>query len=175
MQRDSFLAGTSMADATAGATPGYMDRLTPFNAVVASFAAWLLVFVLAPVEPRWALDPTGYMLALLGVAGKTASYYSGGDVKSLHDVPGAFGWLTAAGGERREVAAEQRSPQRAAAIDDEVSQLVAEAYKRATAVLNDNRTVLDELAEMLVERETVDAEDLQELLIRSDVRVAAYV
>ena len=55
------------------------------------------------------------------------------------------------------------------------SQLVAEAYKRATAVLKGNRTVLDELAEMLVERETVDAEDLQELLIRSDVRVAEYV
>jgi cell division protease FtsH len=56
-----------------------------------------------------------------------------------------------------------------------VGQLVAEAYKRATAVLTGNRTVLDELAEMLVERETVDAEDLQELLIRSDVRVAEYV
>jgi cell division protease FtsH len=28
---------------------------------------------------------------------------------------------------------------------------------------------------MLVESETVDAEDLQELLIRSDVRVAEYV
>ena len=27
------------------------------------------VFVLSPVEPRWAEDPTGYMLALLGVAG----------------------------------------------------------------------------------------------------------
>jgi cell division protease FtsH len=63
----------------------------------------------------------------------------------------------------------------AAAIDEEVSQLVAEAYKRATAVLKDNRSVLDELAEMLVESETVDAEDLQELLIRSDVRVAEYV
>jgi len=28
---------------------------------------------------------------------------------------------------------------------------------------------------MLVERETVDAEELQELLIQRDVRVAAYV
>jgi len=76
----------------------------------------------------------------------------------------------------RDIAAERDfSEDTAAAIDEEVSQLVAEAYNRATAVLNDNRTVLDELAEMLVERETVDAEDLQELLIRSDVRVAAYV
>ena len=76
----------------------------------------------------------------------------------------------------RDIAAERDfSEDTAAAIDEEVSQLVAEAYKRATVVLNGNRTVLDELAEMLVERETVDAEDLQELLIRSDVRVAEYV
>ena len=42
-------------------------------------------------------------------------------------------------------------------------------------MLIDNQAVLDELAEMLVERETVDAEELQELLIRRDVRVAEYV
>jgi len=52
---------------------------------------------------------------------------------------------------------------------------VAVAYKRATSVLTNNRSVLDELAEMLVEKETVDAEDLQELLIRSQVQVAEYV
>ena len=76
----------------------------------------------------------------------------------------------------RDIAAERDfSEDTAAAIDEEVSQLVAEAYKRATAVLNGNRKLLDELADMLVERETVDAEDLQELLIRSDVRVAEYV
>ena len=38
-----------------------------------------------------------------------------------------------------------------------------------------SRAVLDELAEMLVEQETVDAEELQELLIKRDVRVAEYV
>jgi cell division protease FtsH len=76
----------------------------------------------------------------------------------------------------RDIAAERDfSEDTAAAIDEEVSQLVAEAYRRATEVLNANRPVLDELAEMLVEKETVDAEDLQELLIRSDVRVAEYV
>ena len=63
----------------------------------------------------------------------------------------------------------------AAAIDEEVSDLVSVAYKRATSVLTNNRSVLDELAEMLVEKETVDAEDLQELLIRSQVQVAEYV
>jgi len=49
------------------------------------------------------------------------------------------------------------------------------AYKRATKVLVDNRAVLDELADMLVEQETVDAEELQELLINRDVRVAEYI
>jgi cell division protease FtsH len=76
----------------------------------------------------------------------------------------------------RDMAAERDfSEDTAAAIDDEVSLLVAEAYKRATEVLKTNRSVLDELADMLVEKETVDAEDLQELLIRRDVRVAEYV
>jgi cell division protease FtsH len=76
----------------------------------------------------------------------------------------------------RDIAAERDfSDETAATIDEEVSQLVEEAYRRATAVLSDNRSVLDELADMLVEKETVDAEELQELLVRSDVRVAAYV
>ena len=76
----------------------------------------------------------------------------------------------------RDIAAERDfSEDTAATIDEEVSQLVAEAYRRATEVLTNNRSVLDELADMLVERETVDAEELQELLIRSDVRVAEYV
>ena len=76
----------------------------------------------------------------------------------------------------RDIAAERDfSEDTAATIDEEVSQLVEEAYRRATAVLTNNRAVLDELAEMLVEKETVDAEELQELLARSDVRVAEYV
>jgi cell division protease FtsH len=76
----------------------------------------------------------------------------------------------------RDIAAERDfSEDTAAAIDEEVSQLVDEAYKRARLVLSDNRPVLDELAAMLVEKETVDAEELQELLINRDVRVASYL
>jgi cell division protease FtsH len=76
----------------------------------------------------------------------------------------------------RDIAAERDfSEDTAAAIDDEVSQLVDAAYRRATDVLNANRPVLDELAELLVEQETVDAEQLQELLISRDVTVASYV
>ena len=76
----------------------------------------------------------------------------------------------------RDIAAERDfSEDTAAAIDEEVSQLVAEAYRRATQVLSANRPVLDELADLLVEKETVDAEQLQELLIQRDVQVAEYV
>ncbi|MAV11960.1 MAG: ATP-dependent zinc metalloprotease FtsH3 [Cyanobacteria bacterium] len=76
----------------------------------------------------------------------------------------------------RDIAAERDfSEETAATIDKEVSELVDCAYKRATKVLVDNRAVLDELADMLVEQETVDAEELQELLINRDVRVAEYI
>ena len=76
----------------------------------------------------------------------------------------------------RDIAAERDfSEDTAATIDKEVSELVDCAYKRATKVLVDNRAVLDELADMLVEQETVDAEELQELLINRDVRVAEYI
>jgi len=76
----------------------------------------------------------------------------------------------------RDIAAERDfSEDTAATIDEEVSDLVALAYRRATKVLVDNRPVLDELADMLVDQETVDAEEFQELLIRSDVRIAEYV
>jgi cell division protease FtsH len=61
----------------------------------------------------------------------------------------------------------------AAAIDQEVSALVDQAYQRAKDVLVSNRIVLDKIAEMLVEKETVDAEELQNILTHNDVRMAA--
>ena len=63
----------------------------------------------------------------------------------------------------------------AATIDVEVSELVDTAYKRATKVLSDNRSVLDEMASMLIERETIDTEDITDLLNRSEVKVANYI
>jgi cell division protease FtsH len=76
----------------------------------------------------------------------------------------------------RDIAAERDfSEDTAATIDEEVSDLVAVAYRRATTVLSGNRAVLDELADLLVEQETVDAEQLQELLLSRDVHVADYV
>jgi cell division protease FtsH len=65
------------------------------------------------------------------------------------------------------------SEETAAAIDDEVRNLVDQAYRRAKDVLVSNRPVLDELSKMLIDKETVDAEELQELLAQSDVKMAA--
>jgi cell division protease FtsH len=74
----------------------------------------------------------------------------------------------------RDIASERDfSEETAAVIDDEVSELVAEAYRRAKEVLVDNRQVLDKLADMLVDKETVDSEELQELLATNDVKMAA--
>jgi cell division protease FtsH len=74
----------------------------------------------------------------------------------------------------RDIVAERDfSEETAAAIDDEVRNLVEQAYRRAKSVLMENRLVLDQLADMLIERETVDAEELQELLTTSDVKVAS--
>jgi cell division protease FtsH len=74
----------------------------------------------------------------------------------------------------RDIAAERDfSEETAAAIDDEVRNLVDQAYRRAKAVLTENRPVLDHLAQMLIDRETVDAEELQEMLATSDVKMAA--
>jgi cell division protease FtsH len=74
----------------------------------------------------------------------------------------------------RDIAAERDfSEETAAAIDDEVRNLVDQAYRRARSVLLENRHVLDQLAAMLIERETVDAEELQELLANNDVKLAS--
>ncbi|NER19863.1 MAG: ATP-dependent metallopeptidase FtsH/Yme1/Tma family protein [Symploca sp. SIO1B1] len=61
----------------------------------------------------------------------------------------------------------------AAAIDEEVRKLVDEAYRRAKDVMLGNKHILDTLANMLIDKETVDAEELQELLATNDVKMAA--
>ena len=76
----------------------------------------------------------------------------------------------------RDIAAERDfSEETAATIDDEVRQLVDMSYRRAKEVLVTNRAVLDKLAQMLVDRETVDSEELQNLLQTNEVKMAAIV
>lgn len=47
-------------------------------------------------------------------------------------------------------------------IDESVQKLVAQAFDRATAILTRNRKLLDETAQLLLERETLSADDLPE-------------
>ena len=76
----------------------------------------------------------------------------------------------------RDIASERDfSEETAATIDDEVRSLVDQAYKRAKEVLTSNRHILDQLAEMLVDKETVDSEELQLLLATNEVRMATIV
>jgi cell division protease FtsH len=66
------------------------------------------------------------------------------------------------------------SEETAATIDAEVRDLVDVAYNRAKQVLQENRHILDKLAAMLIDKETVDAEELQELLASNNVKTAAF-
>jgi 4-amino-4-deoxy-L-arabinose transferase-like glycosyltransferase len=43
----------------------------------------------------------GAPLALLGVGGRTAAYYAGGQPQTLNDATSAYNWLSAGGGQRR--------------------------------------------------------------------------
>jgi cell division protease FtsH len=49
-------------------------------------------------------------------------------------------------------------------IDEEVRRIVEEQYERARKVIRENRDRLDRLAEALLERETLDAEEIQAAL-----------
>jgi len=51
-------------------------------------------------------------------------------------------------------------------IDEEVAKLLRQAEQRATAMLTEHRDALDRLTELLLERETIDGTDLDELLGR---------
>ncbi|MBD2607506.1 ATP-dependent metallopeptidase FtsH/Yme1/Tma family protein [Scytonema hofmannii FACHB-248] len=66
------------------------------------------------------------------------------------------------------------SEETAAAVDEEVRKLVDVAYQRAKDVLVSNRHILDLIAQMLVDKETVDADELQEILVSNDVKTAAF-
>jgi len=74
----------------------------------------------------------------------------------------------------RDIASERDfSEKTAASIDAEVRSLVDQAYARCKTVLLENRHILDKLADMLVDKETVDSEELQNLLATNDVKMAS--
>jgi len=61
--------------------------------------------------------------------------------------------------QRREI-----SERTAQMVDDEVKRLVDEAYARATSIISENQQLLDRIADALLERETIDREDLDRLV-----------
>lgn len=73
----------------------------------------------------------------------------------------------------RELASERDfSEETAAMIDSEVGKLVEQAYQRAKQLLTDNRHILDLIAQSLIERETIDSEELQVIINTNEVRLA---
>ncbi len=60
----------------------------------------------------------------------------------------------------------------ASEIDKEVRRIVEECYQRAKKLLQENRHILDAIANRLLERETIDGEELDELLKSMEVVVA---
>merc|ERR1719395_357296 len=56
------------------------------------------------------------------------------------------------------------SPETERLIDMEVKEIVADAYKVCKECLTTNRALLDDLTEMLIDKETVDFQELQDLV-----------
>ncbi len=76
----------------------------------------------------------------------------------------------------RDIASDRNySEETASAVDDEVRNLVEMAYRRAREVLMSNQHILDTIAQKLIDKETVDAEELQEILDSNEVKMAAMV
>src|SRR5919109_260726 len=72
--------------------------------------------------------------------------------------------------QRREI-----SERTAQMVDDEVKRLIDEAYTRATTILNENRGLLDRIAQALLDRETIDREDLDRLVKNQPLPRAVFL
>ena len=58
----------------------------------------------------------------------------------------------------------------AAAIDDEIRRLISEAHKRATKLLKENRSIMDNMSRVLVEKETIYTEEVAMLMKGADYK-----
>jgi cell division protease FtsH len=61
-----------------------------------------------------------------------------------------------------------------ALVDAEVKRLVDRAYERAKTILTKNRQLLDKLARLLIEKETVSSEEIAMLIAQNNVVMAEY-
>ena len=55
-------------------------------------------------------------------------------------------------------------------IDEEISKIMNEARQRAEKVLTDHRKALDDIAHELVEKETIEREEFEKLLILNGIK-----
>ena len=62
------------------------------------------------------------------------------------------------------------SQETAAAIDAEVRRLISEAHERAVTLLKENRSILDNMSRVLVEKETIYTEDVALLMKGADYK-----
>jgi cell division protease FtsH len=69
------------------------------------------------------------------------------------------------------------SDETAKAIDEEVKEIVETAHQQALDILNDNRDLLENIAQKILEKEVIEGEELQNLLnqVRSVEKVPAAV
>ncbi len=69
----------------------------------------------------------------------------------------------------------QYSEAKAAQIDDEVSRIMEEAHQRVRRILSERRTVLDDLARLLSQKESVQGEELRQMLASAvGIKAAAF-
>ena len=61
----------------------------------------------------------------------------------------------------------------AAQVDQEVKEILKEAYDEALRLLSENRDVLDKIADFLINRETITGKEFMEILRRTRKREAA--
>ena len=54
----------------------------------------------------------------------------------------------------------------AAEVDNEIMRILKEAYEEAKRLLNENREVMDEIAEFLIEKETITGKEFMEIFRR---------
>jgi cell division protease FtsH len=62
---------------------------------------------------------------------------------------------------------------KAAQIDDEVARFVDEAHQRVRKILSERRTVLDALAHLLSQQESVQGDELRKMLSSAAPSLAA--
>ena len=54
----------------------------------------------------------------------------------------------------------------ASVIDREIKEIIEERYAFAKKIITDNRDIMDEIAKVLLERETLDEKEVEEIIER---------